>query len=74
MLISEVDINNFPEINLFKYKIRFNFIFIDQILLLKKIKDKNSFKQISIIFNSDSKFMLFFKNKNNIFWVQSQLP
>ena len=39
MLISEVDINNFPEINLFKYKIRFNFIFIDQILLLKKIKD-----------------------------------
>ena len=45
MLISEVDINNFPEINLFKYKIRFNFIFIDQILLLKKIKD-NCFRMV----------------------------
>ena len=85
---TEVDINNFPEINIFKYKIGFNFTFMGQELFFKK--DKKYFfrmvfnlketekdiivgrmflKKYQIIFNSDSKCMLFFKNNNkkNIF-------
>jgi len=82
---TEKDIKKFPEINLYKFKIGYNFTFTGKELFYKREKryffkmivnlkifeegiklGRMFLKKYQIIFNSDSKSMLFYKNNNNI--------